>query len=167
MTTAQLVPALLIPLVIWRVYRRIRRNVGRQPWRAKRLIGAVSVFSLITLVVAAGALRYPQALGALGGGLAVAVVISVFALRLTKFETTPEGKFYTPNTPIALAVTLLFVGRVVYRIVVLLGTTEGRPPSYLQNPLTLFFFGITAGYYIAYYLGVYLRGPKDTASAGT
>ena len=59
--------------------------------------------------------------------------------------------------------TLLFVARIVYRMVTLFGTdrAEGMPPSIFQNPVTLFVFGLTAGYYITYYLGVFLRGREE------
>ena len=132
-------------------------------------MGAVVFFSIVTALVAFGATRYPTTLLALGGGLAIAVPLGLLALRLTKFETSADGNFYTPNTTIGLVVTLLFVGRIVYRIVTLVGTprTEGMPPSMFQSPLTLLVFGVTAGYYITYYLGIYLRGRKETSVSVT
>src|SRR6185295_18992858 len=113
MTASQLVPVLLVPLVLWRVYARIRRNFGRQPFRPKRLVGTTIFLSIITTLIGLRALRTVSAvdsLGALGGGLLLAVPLALLALRLTRFETAADGKFYTPNTTIGLAVTLLFVG---------------------------------------------------------
>jgi hypothetical protein len=160
MTTAQVIPALVIPLVLWRVYSRVRKNIGRQPLRPRRLVVAVIIFSLVTLLVGLGAARYPSALAALGGGLALAVPLGLFALRLTRFELGAEEKFYTPNAIIGIAVTLLFIGRLAYRISTIFTAPpiDGPPPSTFQNPLTLVVFGITAGYYITYYTGVFLRG---------
>ncbi len=167
MTPAQILPALIIPLVLWRVYSRVRRNIGRQPLRPRRLAGAVIFFSVVTALIALGATRYPSALAALGGGLALAVPLGLLGLRLTRFELSAEEKFYTPNTTIGLAVTLLFVGRIVYRVVTIVGSGRpaGAPPSVFENPLTLLVFGLTAGYYITYYAAVFLRSRKKSAAA--
>jgi hypothetical protein len=163
MTAAQIVPALLIPLVLWRVYSRVRRNIGRQPWRPRRLRGAGIFVSIVTALIALAAARFPSALGALGGGLVLAVPLGLFGLRLTRFDFSNGQQFYTPNTALGLAVTLLFIGRIIYRVVTLLGAShvDGPPPSVFQNPLTLLVFGLTAGYYITYYFGVLSRGQKE------
>jgi cytochrome b561 len=162
MTSAQLVPAIVIPLILWRVYSRARRAIGRQPWRHGRLVTAVVLFSVITLLIGLGGWRSPTSLAALGGGLVLGIPLAIVALRLTRFESVADGKFYTPNATIGIAVTLLLVARIAYRIVVMLGTppTAGVPPSFYQSPLTLLVFGVTAGYYIVYYAGVLNRGRK-------
>ena len=169
MTTAQILPTLIIPLVLWRVYARVRRSVGRQPLRPRRLVGGAIFFSVITALIAVGAARYPSALGALGAGLLFAMPLGMLALRLTRFDLSAQEKFYTPNTTIGLAVTLLFVGRIVYRVVTLVSATptEGVPPSVFQNPLTLGVFGITAGYYITYYIGVFLRSREESPAVAS
>ena len=169
MTTAQILPTLIIPLVLWRVYSRIRRNVGRQALRPRRLTGAAIFFSAITALVALAAVRYPSALGALGGGLLLSLPLGVLALRLTRFELSAEQKFYTPNTTIGLAVTLLFVGRIVYRVVTLAGANGlgGARPSVFENPVTLFVFGITAGYYVTYYVGILVRSREESPAVAT
>jgi hypothetical protein len=121
---------------------------------------------VIILLIAASAWRVPSALAALGGGLLLAAPLGLLALKLTKFEALPEGEFYTPNTTLGLAVTCLLVGRIVYRIMLLLGDTpsDASAAKMYQSPLTLFVFGITAGYYVSYYLGMYIRGRKEIAA---
>ena len=47
----------------------------------------------------------------------------------TKFEVTPQGMFYTPNAHIGIALSLLFVGRVIYRMVVLYSMDPLAPQS--------------------------------------
>ena len=168
MTTTQLVPAIVIPFIAWRVYMRVRRNVGRQPFRPSQLVVRIVIFSIISLLIGLGAMNYPQSLEALGGGLVLGVPLALIGLHLTKFETTPTGKFYTPNTAIGVALIVLFAGRVGYRMFALFGAspTGSPPPAPFQSPLTLLIFGVTAGYYIAYYAGVLRRGKKPTAQAG-
>jgi hypothetical protein len=163
MTSAQLVPAIVIPLLAWRIYLRVRRTIGRQPLRPTRLITSVVIFSLLTLGIGLMSYSYLPSLEALGGGLLVGLLLALFGLHLTQFEKTPEGTFYTPNTPIGVAVTVLFVGRMGYRMVVLfIAPPRGDlpPPALFQSPLTLLLFGVTAGYYIAYFAGVLVQGKK-------
>ena len=163
MTSAQLVPALIVPLIAWRVYVRVRRNIGRQPFQPKRTISRIVIFSVLSVLVGLGAFGYLPSLAALGGGLLLGAPLALIGLHLTKFETTPQGKFYTPNTPIGVALSVLFVGRVGYRFFVLMTVpvVNGNPtPALFHSPLTLFIFGLTAGYYIAYYAGVLVHGGK-------
>jgi hypothetical protein len=81
-------------------------------------------------------------------------------LQLTRFEFTESGHFYTPNLYLGLGLTSLLAGRIIYRLLVL---NSGAPspgnsqPQFMQSALTLYLFGVTAGYYLAYYGGVLLR----------
>jgi uncharacterized membrane protein YidH (DUF202 family) len=157
MTSAHLAPALVIPFVAWRIYRRVRRNIGRQQLRPKRIKIGIVIFSVLTLLIGGATLTYPPSLAALTGGLLVGVPLAMAGLRLTRFEQTAEGDFYTPNTYIGVTLTLVLVGRMVYRGLVLFGASSvggTMPPQLFRSPLTLFVFGLTAGYYIAFYAGV-------------
>ncbi|HVU17883.1 MAG TPA: hypothetical protein VHD32_13235 [Candidatus Didemnitutus sp.] len=166
MTPAQVIPALIIPLLIWRVYRRFRRNVGRQHFHPGRLTTTIVIFSLFTAAIAFYAWPNQDALLALGGGLAGAVILSLIGLHLTTFEKTPEDVFYTPNTVIGVTITLLFVARICYRVITFTAPAPGQyVPPVFQSPLTLGVYGLTIGYYIAYCSAVLIRGKKLAASA--
>ena len=163
MTSRQLVPALVIPFIAWRVYMRVRRNIGRQPFRPTRLKVSIGIFCLITVLFAVGGFAYPLVLAALGGGLALSLPLAWWGLHLTKFEDTPQGKFYTPNTAIGIAITALFIGRILYRILVVAVAPDlqtASAPLPFQSPLTFFLFGLSAGYYIAYQSGVLIRSHR-------
>ena len=166
MTSQQVVPLIVLPFVAWRIYARIRRNIGRQAFKPGRMTGAIVTFSVITALFALGALTYPPSLAALGGGLALSVPLALFGLRVTRFETTPEGKFYTPHTGLGVALTVLFLGRMAYRMFTIMGDpamAAGAPtPSMFHSPVTLLIFGLTAGYYITYYTGARRRGLKES-----
>jgi hypothetical protein len=95
----------------------------------------------------------------LGGGLAAGVLLALVGLRLTRFEATPEGRFYTPNPYIGVAISILFVGRLLYRLF-MLSTVSEKPmqaPPLMQSSLSFLVFGLLAGYYMAYYIGVLMR----------
>jgi hypothetical protein len=160
MHSTHLAPAIVVPFVLWRVYSRMRRNVGRQLLRPKRMLAAVVIFGLVSLVFGFVALGQPLLLAALAGGLLAGALFSLVGLRLTRFEQTADGHFYTPNAYIGVSLTLLLFGRMIYRLGVLFSTpmdTLASNQQAFQSPLTLVIFGVTAGYYIAYYSGVLWR----------
>ena len=163
MTTAQLAPAILVPLVAWRIYVRTRRNIGRQQLRPTRLVIRVALYAFISALVAFFAAAFPPALEGEIGGLLAGAALALVGLKLTRWEMTPEGNFYTPNPFLGIALALLFVGRIVYRFTVLLAhppSANPAAPELFHSPLTLAIFGATAGYYIAYTVGVLLRGRR-------
>lgn len=162
MTTSQLMPALIIPFVLWRVYSRVRRNIGRQPFRSGRLKFGAIFFSGLILLISVACFPFPTVLAALGGGVAVGAALGVLGLRLTRFEKSGEQIFYIPNSILGISITLLFIGRLAYRIAFLVsaGPGEAARSSMVQNPLTLAFFGLTAGYYVVYNIGVLIHGRK-------
>jgi len=148
----------LTVLVAWRIYRRIRRNIGRQPLRPRRAITSFIVLSVFSALFLGASLTEPRLLMGIGGGLLAGLLLGFVGLRLTRFETTAEGHFYTPNTPIGVTLSLLLVGRIIYRFVILQNATISptHPPAF-QSPLTFFIFGLTAGYYIVYQAGLFLH----------
>lgn len=162
--TTVLVPAVISSLVVWRVYRRVRRNIGRQPFQPRRLWVRIGIFGLISVLLAGLSLEQIRVLLGLAAGLVPGMVLAWFGLRLTRFEVTVEGRFYTPNLYVGLVLSLLMVGRLVYRLTLLYGPsrTAGQPApaQFMQSPLTMFIFGLMAGYYIVYYLGVLVQCRK-------
>ena len=168
MTSRQIVPALVIPFIAWRVYSRVRRNVGRQHFHPGRLKASIVIFSIITLLFAALTIGHLSVLGALAGGLALSVPIALYGLKLTKFEDAPDGKYYTPNTALGIGISALFIGRLAYRFLTLATATDlqAAPPQPFQSPLTFFLFGLSAGYFIAYQTGVLIRSHRPAAPVG-
>lgn len=160
MTSAQLAPAILIPLVAWRVYARVRRNVGRQRLRPRQLGLRLLFGTLAALAVAGFVARHLPALAAEGAGLLGGALLAVLGLKLTRWEMTTEGNFYTPNAFLGIALALLLAGRIVYRCTLLLTNAAPSAPSppLSASPLTLAIFGLAVGYFIAYSAGVIVRG---------
>jgi hypothetical protein len=154
-------PFLFSALIMWMVYRRIRRNFGRQPVTVKRMWFRVGILSLVGLVMLYFSLRDLALLGALLGGTAFGAVLGYFGLQHTKFEVTPEGNFFTPHTYIGLFVTALFLGRLVFRFLTVFPemhaahqADENPFDAYQKSPLTLAIFGVLIGYYVLFYVGV-------------
>ena len=156
MSSAPIAPVLIGGLVAWGIYRRVRRNIGRQKLRPRRITVSIVILSVVTVVLSILSLPQPHLLLGIGSGLMLGVPLGFIGLRLTQFETIGEGHFYTPNTPIGVALSTLFIGRMAYRFWVLRDavTATGHPPPF-QSPLTFFIFGLIAGYYLVYYLGLF------------
>lgn len=144
-------------LIIWRMYARIRRVVGRQQLSNVRPWITVCVFPVLIALLLLGSFARPESALALVAGLAVGAGLGIYGLRLTKFEETPAGLFYTPNAHIGIALSLLFLGRVVYRAIRLYLSAvpvTGPPTAIAYSPLTFLLFGTLAGYYVIYAIGL-------------
>jgi hypothetical protein len=156
----------LMCLIAWRMYRRVRRNIGRQPLHPRRAIKSIVILSLASLLVAGTSFQNMNLPLGFGGGLLLGAVLGWIGLRLTRFETTNEGHFYTPNAHIGVAISLLLVGRIAYRFMTLhdISIAPNHPPP-MQSPLTFFIFGLTAGYYLVYQTGLFIHS-RDKNESG-
>ncbi|MEJ0086930.1 MAG: hypothetical protein WDO72_14730 [Pseudomonadota bacterium] len=153
-----------LPLIGWRLYRRVRSAIGRQKLSKVRPWVTVSVFPLIIALLAFGARSQAMNLLCLVGGLCVGTGLGVYGLSKTRFEATPQGLFYTPNAHLGIALSVLFTGRVIYRILELYlldGAMPAPQASFASSPLTLAVFGLLAGYYVTYAIGL-IRWRRDT-----
>ncbi len=154
-------PVVMAALVIFAIYRRMRRTFGRQKVSEKRIWVRISIFAAVGGIFLLASLRNTSLLGALLGGLVGGAALGILGLRHTQFELTPEGRFYTPHTYIGLIVTALFLGRLLYRFLALnlggqnVASADQNPfASYQSSPLTIGIFGVLVGYYVLFNLGI-------------
>lgn len=178
MTPQAILPAIALPaFYAWVAYRRIRRNIGRQPYQPARLGIRIGILTLVggLFLYAAAATHASAAVEAGLGGLILGSVLGFVGLRLTRFESTPEGFFYTPNLYIGVGLSALFIGRLIYRFIVVgqvaaaPATAAGQPgadpfAAITANPLTLAIFTLIVGYYVTYCAGVLLRARNPTVT---
>jgi hypothetical protein len=160
MSPNNVLPVVVLSVIALRFFGRVRRNIGRQPLQPKRLTGRIIIYAVLTVLLAAvSIILNPHLLIGLGGGLALGTLLALAGLRVTRFETVAEDRFYTPNPYFGGALSFLLLARVVYRLIVLSSISHNStpPPALLQSSLTFFVFGLLAGYYIAYYIGVLER----------
>jgi hypothetical protein len=163
--------AAVTAVVAFGIYRRVRRNIGRQSLTAGRQFVRIAIFVALCTVLAVIHPLPPEAVAYMVSGSIVGAAVGWFALRHTEFESTPEGYFYTPHLYIGIAVTALFVGRVLYRMALVYATlgaaNGGLAPVPDNNPLTMGILFLTASYYIVYCTGLlrWLRAAQHAASA--
>jgi cytochrome b561 len=160
--TPAIVIVALVPFILWRLYSRYRRLVSRQKSRPWRHWMAAIFFPSILALLAATSLVHPLSEVALAGGAAIGAVLSYFGLRATRFETTPEGLYFTPSARIGIALMLVVVARVLYRVfqmssVPLAERTAQRAAEmqdFTRSPLTLLVLGALLAYYAGYAIGI-------------
>ncbi|MES2047044.1 MAG: hypothetical protein V4447_01480 [Pseudomonadota bacterium] len=148
---------ILLPLLAWRIYSRFKRMVGRQRLSKVRPWITLAIFPALILLLCAATWSHPERLWLMAAGLTCGGLLGVFGLRKTSFETSPQGLFYTPNAHLGIALTLLFVARIAYRMIEVLALDPQIPRGmgdFARSPLTLGVFGLLAGYYIAYAIGL-------------
>ncbi len=149
-------------LLAWVAYSRIRRMVGRQLLRPYRPWLTVVLFSTLIGLMTLTSLPRPLNTLALIGGVASGAALAIYGLRLTRFEQTESGLFYTPNAHLGIVLSLLFIGRIAYRAYQLQQASAlatAQPADFVQSPLTLAIFGMLAGYYVSYAIGL-IRSPR-------
>jgi xanthosine utilization system XapX-like protein len=147
----------LLPLLAWRVYSRFRRMIGRQRLSRVRPWITLTIFPALVAVLVYAAQAHVERLGWMAGGLMIGSLLAVYGLRLTRFEPTPQGLYYTPSVHLGIALSLLFVGRIVYRLAEVYAidaTAVHSSADFVRSPATLALFGLLAGYYIGYAFGL-------------
>lgn len=167
-------PVLMTAAVAFLIYRRVRRNIGRQKVRPSRMIWRAGIFAIIGVLVFISSVYRADLAGAMALGLGAGVALAWFGLRHTKFEVTDKGVFYTPHTYIGLFVSVLFLARIAYRFIVVYPLMQAASQAnanplaaYQKSPLTMIMFGLLIGYYIAYYAGVLMRSRDLAGTAPT
>jgi hypothetical protein len=164
-----IVPLLIAALVLWSLYRRVRRTFGRQTLNTGRLYLRAAIFGVLGALLLSVLWRDSRLLVTLFGGVACGAVLAQIGLRYTRFEATPEGRFYTPHAYLGFVILALFIGRLLYQFLLIydhpqaVDVARADPLAiYRQNPLTLALFGLLVGYYVLYNLGV-IRRARDLA----
>jgi hypothetical protein len=162
MMAPNMIPALMVPLAAFAIYRRVRGNFGPQPIRRKRMMARVAIFAVLAVVFALTGLYDPMLLAGLAGGIAGGAVLGMVGLRLTRFGQNEQGAdVYIPNPWIGAALTVLLIGRLAWRFLEVmpqikdpaLAAAAGHAPP-MGSPLTLAVFGLMVGYYLAYFIGL-------------
>ncbi|MGH8200148.1 MAG: hypothetical protein ACREVO_07250 [Steroidobacteraceae bacterium] len=165
-------PYIIVAIIAWAYYRRMRRWFGRQRVQDGRMWFRIALLTLIAAMVTVVIARDTEMLGALLAGIAAGAALGYLGLRHTKFEVTAEGRFYTPHTYIGLAVSALFAGRILYRFLSVYNGTvaapapgQGAAATFQHSPFTVAVIGALVGYYVLYYLCVLQRTKRPIISA--
>jgi hypothetical protein len=146
----------LTPLLVWRVYSRLKAMMQRQRSIVSRHWTGLGVFAAMVLVPGSELAARPMSLAWLAVGTVAGIAYGVWGLRLTRFEDADDGYYFTPNARLGILVALLFVARIMYiGFEMYANQGSGTPaPKFTDSPLTLLSLGLVAGYFGTYSAGL-------------
>jgi len=142
----------LVPFLIWRIYQRLKAQMARQRSILSRHYTGLFVFSVMLLIPASELADRPLQLAALAAGAIGGIALGSYGLRRTRFETTPEGYFFSVPQRMSILVAMLLVARVIYLgIEIYMNQGSSQPnPRFTDSPLTMVCLGITAAYFASF-----------------
>jgi hypothetical protein len=169
-------PFLIAALAVFIIYRRLRRSFGQQQLRPVRMQVRIVVLLIVGCLLLPAAWRSTEFLSAVLAGVAAGVALALWGAARTRFLKIDQQLYYVPHTYTGIAVSLLFLGRFVYRFVQVYTGTQAvnaagldsanpafASASMLRSPLTVGLFFVVAGYYVCYYSVVLWKSKRVIA----
>lgn len=146
----------LAPVLVWRVYSRVKGMMKRQRSVMQRHYTGALVFTGIVLITASQLMYDLGSLGWLAVGTLGGIGYGVWGLKLTKFESSREGDFFTPNARLGLIIAMLFMAAVMY-VAFEIYANQGMGSATPKVTDYIFFMpclGLMAGYFGTYSVGL-------------
>lgn len=87
-------------------------------------------------------------------GLCVGLALGIWGAEQTRFLRQDGELFYLPHTHTGIAVSALFLGRLVFRLLTYNSAGFAQdlaPATAMQSPVTVAIFFVLIGYYAVYY----------------
>jgi hypothetical protein len=172
---SKIVPFLIAILVLFVIYRRFRRSFGQQPLRPVRMRVRIVVLLVVGCLLLTSVFRSAAFISAVLAGIVAGVALAMWGAARTRFLRVSGQLYYVPHTYTGIAVSFLFLGRLVYRLIQVTGThavhaaapgSAGQgfaPAGLLQSPLTLGLYFVLMGYYVCYYSMVLWKSKRVVA----
>ncbi|WP_042348220.1 DUF1453 family protein [Bacillus massiliigorillae] len=158
-----------IALVGFILYRKVKRSIGFQLYKPRRLIFRIIIFSLVSLFVLTSCFLHPVTFLYVAIGLILGVLLVSYAIKHSKFEVRNYLFYYRTHLWIESLVLALFLGRFIYRIIILLQisneVTDMNSLQYSQHftkdPSTIIILFILMVYYIGYNSFILRKGKQS------
>jgi hypothetical protein len=173
---SKIVPFLIAILVLFVIYRRFRRSFGQQPLRPVRMQVRIVVLLVIGCLLLTAVFRSAAFIYAVLAGIVAGVALAMWGAARTRFLRVSGQLYYVPHTYTGIAVSFLFLGRLVYRLIQVTGKVHAihaaapdsasqgfAPAGLLQSPLTLGLYFVLMGYYVCYYSMVLWKSKRVVA----
>jgi hypothetical protein len=186
---SQIGPVVATALVVFVIYRRFRRNFGRQLLSPGRMTFRIVILAVVGCLLLPTALRSGQYLAAILAGVVFGVGLGLWGAERTRFQMYGERLHYVPHTYTGIVVSLLFLGRLVYRVAQVYADAHASPgahayranaadpsqpfaaASLVRSPLTVAIVFVLIGYYGCYYSLVLWKSkhlkPEDIETAAS
>jgi hypothetical protein len=173
---SKIVPFLIAILVLFVIYRRFRRSFGQQPLRPVRMQVRIGLLLVVGCLLLSVVFRSAAFIFAVLAGIVAGVALAMWGAARTRFLRVSGQLYYVPHTYTGIAVSFLFLGRLVYRLIQVYGTAHAihaaapdsanqafAPAGMLQSPLTLGLYFVLMGYYVCYYSMVLWKSKRVIA----
>jgi hypothetical protein len=167
----------LIPLalIVFLIYRRIKRTIGFQKYIPAVMITRIVLFSLVSSMVLFFTVTQTISLIADIAGISIGLSLLYLAIKNTVFEKREGGLYYRTHIWIELTIMILFLGRFIYRFYGIFTSQisshspEEMPNSVqnLRDPLTSSVFLVICAYYIGYFTYILKHGKKALQKVNT
>ncbi|MCL6454223.1 MAG: cytochrome c biogenesis protein CcdC [Alicyclobacillus sp.] len=108
----------LVLLILFGLYRRMRRTIGFQPLRDRRMVTRSVLLGAVGVLLLVSGIAYPVSYLYDAVGIACGGVLTYYAIRTTTFEQRGGQWYYRPHPWIGAILLVLFVGRIAYRLYV-------------------------------------------------
>jgi hypothetical protein len=150
----------LTVFIAFMLYRRFKRTIGFQKLKRSRLIFRSVLFGLLGGLFLYMGTLHPISFLADAAGLVGGVILSYYAIKHLRFEKRVDGWYYRTHLWIEVGVLVLFLSRIVYRLLSVYMQSSGTYPAAgadpMQNmekdPLTAGIFFLIISYYIRYFI---------------
>lgn len=154
---------IIVVLVLFGLYRRVRRTVGFQNLVRGRLITRVVIFSILAVVIVAAGATNPIAYVADAVGLVMGGIIAYISAHTTKFEMRNGRWGYLQHLWVGIGLIILFIGRLAFRFIEIshdfgkihqqhaAGQNQMASQSF-SDPWTSGIFMLLVAYYIGYFV---------------
>ncbi|MFD2616010.1 CcdC protein domain-containing protein [Terrilactibacillus laevilacticus] len=167
---------IIVGLILFSIFRRIRRNIGWQPLNARKLLLRTIMFGIIGLVFFSESIFHPVIIISDVSGIVIGMILSYYSMVVTRFEQREGQWFYFPSTWIGSFVIAIFFGRMIYRVYQLfeMKGTISQINGVEAKDLQRYYMGdswaagillIIFSYYISYYIHL-LRKQKRLSQVG-
>lgn len=157
------VVGVIVVLVLFSMYRRIRRTIGFQRFVKRRMITRMTLLAMIGVIFLVTGYLNPTVYIFDAIGIVVGGIIAYFATRTTSFEWRKDAWYYRPNPWIGVLLIVLFIGRIAYRLYqdyTLFSATgsangqlaqQNQFATYSHDPSTTIILFTLITYYFVYY----------------
>ncbi|KRF13550.1 CcdC protein domain-containing protein [Paenibacillus sp. Soil787] len=159
--------------ILYRIFLRVRRNIGWQQLNPGKMQVLTAIFFIVGLIFLIEGAFHPISLISDIAGILIGLILAYFGAVMTRFEQRDGRWYFRPNTWMGSLVTAIFFGRLIYRLYEMytlgnLGGSQGgltltdrlATMGYnAESPWTSGLLLVMFAYYILYYI-ILLRKQK-------
>jgi hypothetical protein len=116
MLIQSIVTIILSIFILYRIFLRVRRNIGWQQLNPGKMQVLIAIFFIIGLIFLILGAFHPISLVSDAAGILIGAIIAYYGADMTRFDKRDGHYYYRPNAWIGSLVTAIFLGRLIYRM---------------------------------------------------